>query len=232
MTTSEIVLTEMLKINAISEQTGLTAKEVSELVEFKASNRVSDLKAKGFLTCSSSAIVGVYWLTKNGIEKANSILTGAAEPDPEEAPVIDKAPEVEPMPTTGTNYEADLNRENATLRNALEYEKNRVKALEQNARELNARIAALESHQDLISEEGLLEQIADLEHKLASINGAGTFYTVNTGTTVLTFSDEEKAIESAHNEAQRNNTESTVEKIFRVKYGVAKPVKSTVWEVF
>lgn len=206
------------------------------------------------------------------------------------------------MPTTGANYEADLSRENASLRQVianLEQQKDKLlaaydsvqeeaqkhattsteihkmltayglpengliarvkslieshkaitddlnnaleacrtqsvltKNLEQNARELNARIAALESHQDLISEEGLLDQIADLELKLASIKSADTFYTVNTGTTVLTFNDEEKAIESAHNEAQRNNTESTVEKICRVKFGVAKTVKSTVWEVF
>jgi hypothetical protein len=226
MNKNEIVLTELLNCNAISEQTGLTAKDMSEIVGFNAAAKLSELKARTLVSTTTKGILNVYWLTKAGIEKANSILTGAAEPDTEEAP------QIEAMPTTGTNYEADLNRENSTLRNALEYEKSRVKVLEQNARELNARIAALESHQDLISEKGLLEQIADLELKLASLESADTFYTVNTGTNVLTFNDEEKAIESAHNEAQLNNEQATVEKIYRIKFGVAKPVKSTVWEVF
>ena len=315
MNKNEIVLTELLNCNAISEQAGLTAKDMSEIVGFNAAAKLSELKARTLVSTTTKGILNVYWLTKAGIEKANSILTGAAEPDPEEATVIDQvvADNVEAfnaltdvagfsMPTTGTNYETDLNRENASLRqvianlrqqkdkllaaydsvqeeaqkhattsteihkmltayglpengliarvkslieshkaitddlnNALEACRTQsvlTKNLEQNARELNARIAALESHQGLISEEGLLEQIADLELKLASLKSADTFYTVNTGTTVLTFNDEEKAIESAHNEAQLNNEQATVEKIYRVKFGVAKPVKSTVWEVF
>lgn len=261
-----------------------------------------------------------YHLSKKGIKfldesRPEPTSLPVAEPDPEEAPVIDKVvvDNVEAfnaladvsgfsMPTTGTNYEADLSRENASLRQVianLEQQKDKLladynsaqeeankhainsteihkmltahglpengliarvkslieshkvitdglnnaleayraqsviaKNLEQNARELNSRIAALESHQDLISEEGLLEQVASLTMKLEDIERATVHFTVEYDGTLLTFDEQNEAVTAAHNVAKENITQAHVSQVYTVAIGVAKPVQSTVWEVF
>lgn len=206
------------------------------------------------------------------------------------------------MPTTGTNYEADLSRENASLRQVianLEQQKDKLladynsaqeeankhasssteihkmltayglpengliarvkslieshkaitddlnnaleayraqsviaKNLEQNASELNSRIAALESHQDLVSEEGLLEQVASLTMKLEDIERATVHFTVEYDGTLLTFDEQNEAVTAAHTVAKENITQASVSQVYTVAIGVAKPVQSTVWEVF
>lgn len=256
-----------------------------------------------------------YFLSKKGIKFLNETAQKPAEPDPEEAPVIDQAvtdnvesfnalAEVKAaqMPNKGTNYQADLSRENASLRqviDSLEQQKDKLladfnrahdeaqkhettsleihklltehgvpengliarvkgllkthasmvdelnkvleaykaqsiigKNLEQNARELNARIAALESHQNLISEEGLIEQVADLTMKLEEVSGAYVHYSVEYGGTLLTFSTQPEAIDAAHKVAAENIESAHVCKVLIVNLGTAKPVQSTVWESF
>ena len=77
MTQEEQVLTELLNCNAISENTGLTASEVSELVTHnKANARLSSLRQKGYVKSSNnSRPISVYWLSKEGIELASEIKT-------------------------------------------------------------------------------------------------------------------------------------------------------------
>lgn len=224
MSKAEILLTELLNLNAFSEKEGVSAKDMSEIAGFNASARLSELKARGLVAASVKSILNVYWLTKEGIEKANSILTGATEPDPEEVPAIDKGFQPEPTPAP-TQHETDLSRENASLRHV-------IANLEQNARELNARIAALESHQDLISEEGLLEQVASLTMKLEDVERAHVHFTVEYDGTLLTFDEQNEAVHAAHSVAKENITQASVNQVYTVAIGVAKPVQSTVWEAF
>lgn len=75
MTQEEQVLIELLNCNAISENTGLTASEVSELVTHnKANARLSSLRQKGYVKSSNnSRPISVYWLSKEGIELASEI---------------------------------------------------------------------------------------------------------------------------------------------------------------
>ena len=77
MTQEEQVLIELLNCNAISENTGLTASEVSELVTHnKANARLSSLRQKGYVKSSNnSRPISVYWLSKEGIELASEIKT-------------------------------------------------------------------------------------------------------------------------------------------------------------
>lgn len=77
MTQEEQVLIELLNCNAISENTGLTASEVSELVTHnKASARLSSLRQKGYVKSSNnSRPISVYWLSKEGIELASELKT-------------------------------------------------------------------------------------------------------------------------------------------------------------
>jgi hypothetical protein len=77
MTQEEQVLIELLNCNAISENAGLTASEVSELVTHKKANaRLSSLRQKGYVKSSNnSRPISVYWLSKEGVELASEIKT-------------------------------------------------------------------------------------------------------------------------------------------------------------
>lgn len=76
MTQEEQVLIKLLNCNAISENTGLTASEVSELVTHnKANARLSSLRQKGYVKSSNSRPISVYWLIKEGLDLASEIKT-------------------------------------------------------------------------------------------------------------------------------------------------------------
>lgn len=222
MNKTEAILTELLNLNAFSEKEGVSAKDMAEILGFNASARLSELKARQLVTSSCGSTLSVYWLTKRGTEKAKSLNNIPTLEQNE----VNEEPSIAPIETT------DLNHENLALRNALEYEKSRVKALEQNARELNARIAALESHQDLICEDSLLEQVAELTNELQQYQKGEVSYSFQPDINdfPLIFTTKAEAIEQAHKESAVYNKPMVVSRTITSIIGTAKPIKTTIWE--
>ncbi len=209
-------LKAMLEYGALSEQTGLSGKEIIELSGVKSTSaRLTDAKYMGRV--KNGGIKSVYWLTQKGIDFVNSC-NWADEP----------TKECTDAPQCPASVGGDIDPDNET-QNVYTEENNSMldEPLDIPEPEYDPAVVAFSQHTDAfinaINEKdyisGIVVENTQVHFELIDHHGDK----------VGTFDDPFSAMNDALKHAAVGG-KFTVEKVIVERIGAAKPVTSSVWE--